>query len=208
MDITDLKQREASFRLLFEDDPVPMFVLRRDTQAFLAANAAALSHYGSSRQHLLSVTLRDLHADDDELAADIDPFLSNVIAIKRRRVTAASSRSSCSRAGLTIRRRPGAVNSQSSTSPSARSRGAYRTHGAPDALTDLPNRVLFRRRMATAWRSVVAAATSSAHYTSISTTSSWSMTRSAIRSATACCRMSPPKSYASCAPGIGHPASQ
>ena len=68
MDITDLKQREASFRLLFEDNPVPMFVLRRDTQAFLAANAAALSHYGFSREHLLSVTLRDLHAGDDGAA--------------------------------------------------------------------------------------------------------------------------------------------
>ena len=52
MDITDLKQREASFRLLFDDNPVPMFVLRRDTQAFLAANAAALSHYGFSREEL------------------------------------------------------------------------------------------------------------------------------------------------------------
>ncbi len=46
MDITAMKQREASFRLLFEENPVPMFVLRRDTQAFLAANAAAISHYG------------------------------------------------------------------------------------------------------------------------------------------------------------------
>ncbi len=70
MDITDLKQREASFRLLFEDNPVPMFVLRRDTQAFLAANAAALSHYGFSRDHLLAMSLHDLRAEGDEPAGE------------------------------------------------------------------------------------------------------------------------------------------
>ncbi len=46
VDITDLKEREASFRLLFEANPVPMFVVAQDTGAVLAANGAAVTHYG------------------------------------------------------------------------------------------------------------------------------------------------------------------
>ena len=152
MDITDLKQREASFRLLFEDNPVPMFVLRRDTQAFLAANAAALSHYGFSREHLLSVTLRDLHAaaDNDELAADIDPFVSDVSTAKHRtrdgriiEVVVFSRR-------LDYEGAPAVLIAiiDITERKEAEARIAHMAHH--DALTDLPNRVLFRQRMADA----------------------------------------------------------
>ncbi len=150
MDITDLKHREASFRLLFEDNPVPMFVLRRDTQAFLAANAAALSHYGFSREHLLSVTLRDLHADDDELAADIDPFVSDVSTAKHRthdgriiEVVVFSRR-------LDYEDAPAVLIAiiDVTERKEAEARIAHMAHH--DALTDLPNRILFRQRMADA----------------------------------------------------------
>ena len=152
MDITDLKQREASFRLLFEDNPVPMFVLRRDTQAFLAANAAALSHYGFSREHLLSVTLRDLHADDDGAAAgaDTDPFASDVGTAKHRtrdgriiEVVVFSRR-------LDYEGAPAVLIAiiDITERKEAEARIAHMAHH--DALTDLPNRVLFRQRMADA----------------------------------------------------------
>ncbi len=105
MDITDLKQREASFRLLFEDNPVPMFVLRRDTQAFLAANAAALSHYGFSRDHLLSMTLHELRAEGDETVGAEDDPLGGRLSPPRStaRATAKPSKWSCSRASSTTR---------------------------------------------------------------------------------------------------------
>ena len=150
MDITDLKQREASFRLLFEDNPVPMFVLRRDTQAFLAANAAALSHYGFSRDHLLSVTLRDLHAADDESAADIDPFVSDVGTAKHRtrdgriiEVVVFSRRLDYDGAPAVL-----IAVIDITERKEAEARIAHMAHH--DALTDLPNRVLFRQRMADA----------------------------------------------------------
>jgi PAS domain-containing protein len=46
IDITELKQREESFRLLFENNPIPMFVCDAQTLALLAANEAAVTHYG------------------------------------------------------------------------------------------------------------------------------------------------------------------
>jgi diguanylate cyclase (GGDEF)-like protein/PAS domain S-box-containing protein len=152
MDITDLKQREASFRLLFEDNPVPMFVLRRDTQVFLAANAAALSHYGFSREHLLSVTLRDLHAaaDNDELAPDIDPFVSDISTAKHRTRDGRIIEVVVFSRQLDYEGAPAVLIAiiDITERKEAEARIAHMAHH--DALTDLPNRVLFRQRMADA----------------------------------------------------------
>ncbi len=53
VDITEMKHREASFRLMFEENPVAMFVFDQETKAILAANKAALDHYGFSRDEML-----------------------------------------------------------------------------------------------------------------------------------------------------------
>ena len=63
VDITELKRREASFRLLFESNPLPMFVWDRQTLVFLAVNDAAIAHYGYSREQILSMTLLDIRPD-------------------------------------------------------------------------------------------------------------------------------------------------
>ncbi|MBO0758238.1 MAG: PAS domain S-box protein, partial [Bradyrhizobiaceae bacterium] len=65
IDITDLKQREASFRLLFDSHPLPMFVFDLDSLRFLAVNDAALAHYGYSREHFLTLTVLDVRSPED-----------------------------------------------------------------------------------------------------------------------------------------------
>ncbi|OJW60241.1 MAG: diguanylate cyclase [Afipia sp. 64-13] len=62
VDITELKQREASFRLLFESNPVPMVVCEIDTERIVGANEAALAHYGYSREEFETLTIRDIQA--------------------------------------------------------------------------------------------------------------------------------------------------
>jgi PAS domain S-box-containing protein len=64
-DITELKQREASFRLLFESNPIPMFVCDAETLAFLAVNAAAVHHYGYVGQTFANMSVYDLRMPDD-----------------------------------------------------------------------------------------------------------------------------------------------
>lgn len=61
-DITELKQREASFQLLFDNNPVPMWVYHRDTLRFIAVNQAAVEHYGYDRERFLVMSLSDLQA--------------------------------------------------------------------------------------------------------------------------------------------------
>ena len=48
-----LKQNDVKFRLLFEVNPLPMWVYDRETLRFVEANQAAVAHYGYSREEFL-----------------------------------------------------------------------------------------------------------------------------------------------------------
>src|SRR4051812_1888703 len=67
VDITELKQREASFRLLYDGNPVPMIVCALDGECILAVNDAAIEHYGYSRAEFEKLTIKGLQAFDTEL---------------------------------------------------------------------------------------------------------------------------------------------
>jgi diguanylate cyclase (GGDEF)-like protein/PAS domain S-box-containing protein len=66
VDITGLKQREASFRLLFDSNPVPMIVCALDDERILGVNDAAIEHYGYSRVEFEKLTIRNLQAFDSQ----------------------------------------------------------------------------------------------------------------------------------------------
>ncbi len=66
VDITEMKAREASFRLLFDANPVPMFVCDRASQAILDANDAAAKHYGYAREQLLAMSWTDILAKGED----------------------------------------------------------------------------------------------------------------------------------------------
>jgi diguanylate cyclase (GGDEF)-like protein/PAS domain S-box-containing protein len=65
VDITDLKRREASFRLLFEENPLPMWVVDIETLEFLAVNAATCRRYGYTREQLLAMTVESFRLAQD-----------------------------------------------------------------------------------------------------------------------------------------------
>ncbi len=64
-DVTDMKRREQSFRLLFESNPMPMWVFDVETRTFQSVNDAAVSHYGYERATFLSMELQDLWPKDE-----------------------------------------------------------------------------------------------------------------------------------------------
>jgi diguanylate cyclase (GGDEF)-like protein/PAS domain S-box-containing protein len=64
-DVTEARHREESFRLLFENNPAPMWVLDRATLRFLAVNEAAVAHYGYSREQFMTMTVPDLRPAED-----------------------------------------------------------------------------------------------------------------------------------------------
>ena len=151
VDITEMKQREASFRLLFEGNPVPMYVYSVESERIINANEAALQHYGYSRAELLRMSLRHVHEckSYDRLQAMGGLLSSDQVGqtwthLKRdgalidvavyARALSHDNVPACLMAvvDITERRR-------------SEARIAHMAHH--DALTGLPNRVLLRVRM-------------------------------------------------------------
>ncbi|WP_449394332.1 EAL domain-containing protein [Devosia riboflavina] len=65
IDVTEIRNREESFRLLFQDSPLPMFVYNPETMQMRDVNAVAVEHYGYSREQFLSMTLLDIRPDEE-----------------------------------------------------------------------------------------------------------------------------------------------
>jgi PAS domain S-box-containing protein len=64
-DIGDVKEREASFRLLFDDNPLPMWLYDPETLRFVSVNQAAVMHYGYDRERFLTMSLFDIRPPED-----------------------------------------------------------------------------------------------------------------------------------------------
>ena len=64
-DITEERRRQASFRFLFENNPLPMWVWDHETLGFLAVNKAAEEKYGYDRETFLTLTLHDIKRSPD-----------------------------------------------------------------------------------------------------------------------------------------------
>jgi PAS domain S-box-containing protein len=71
-----LRNSERHYRLLFEANPHPMWVIDLETLAFLAVNEAAVRHYGYTREEFLSMTLKDIRPPED-----IPELLSNLAKV-------------------------------------------------------------------------------------------------------------------------------
>lgn len=66
IDITELKQREIWLRELFEANPMPMLLCDGDDLAILQANDAAVDFYGFSKPDLTLKTAIDLHLGEQK----------------------------------------------------------------------------------------------------------------------------------------------
>ena len=151
-DVTEIKHREESFRLLFDGNPVPMWLYDPDTLAFIAVNGAAISHYGYARERFAAMTLPDIWpADERELHRSVAQAVGNsyysdrtwrhlkadgeeieVITYARRLAFAGRQAVLVAIVDVTERKQ-------------AEARIAYMAQH--DALTNLPNRVLFHERL-------------------------------------------------------------
>ncbi len=61
----DLRESAERYRLLFESNPVPMWLSDPETLRFLAVNGSAVRHYGYTREEFLAMTIKDIHPPED-----------------------------------------------------------------------------------------------------------------------------------------------
>lgn len=62
------RQSEAQYRHLFQNNPMPMWVLNLDDFRFLDVNEMAIVQYGYSRQEFLSMTALEIRPEEDRAA--------------------------------------------------------------------------------------------------------------------------------------------
>lgn len=60
-----LKASERQYRLLFEGNPMSMWVFDRESLRFLEVNEAAIRHYGYCREEFLAMTIADIRPEND-----------------------------------------------------------------------------------------------------------------------------------------------
>lgn len=58
-------QGERQYRLLFENNPLPMWIYDQETLRFLAVNQAARWKYGYSNSEFLSMTIKDIRPENE-----------------------------------------------------------------------------------------------------------------------------------------------
>ncbi len=61
-----LAESENKYRYLFEHNPMPMWIINKQTFQFLDVNGAAIIHYGYSREEFLSMTALDIRPEEDK----------------------------------------------------------------------------------------------------------------------------------------------
>ncbi|SFS97391.1 EAL domain-containing protein [Methylobacterium sp. yr668] len=145
-DVGDIKAREASFRLLFENNPVPMWVVADARDRFLAVNDAAVAHYGYSREQFLERAPADLAMAADAAPA---PGLPPTGTLHRRADGSAIEVSLFQRA-MPFEGRQAVLEAAIDMTERRRAEARIAHMAHHDALTGLPNRVLFRDRLAEA----------------------------------------------------------
>jgi diguanylate cyclase (GGDEF)-like protein/PAS domain S-box-containing protein len=69
VDITDLRQREESLRIVFEANPVPLMLYDPATECFISANEAACAHFGHDAATFAGLPITALFEADEVVEA-------------------------------------------------------------------------------------------------------------------------------------------
>jgi two-component system, sporulation sensor kinase E len=61
----ELRSSEQKYKLLFDSNPMPMWMITKDDQTVLAVNDAAAKHYGYAKDELLNMDAKSLRPKED-----------------------------------------------------------------------------------------------------------------------------------------------
>ncbi|HEY1542834.1 MAG TPA: EAL domain-containing protein [Xanthobacteraceae bacterium] len=150
VDITDLKEREEKFKLLFDSNPVPMWVFDRETLCFLAVNGAVVSHYGYTREQFLGMRLFDIRPTEDwdwlrSVAHSSDDSRRQGIACRHIKADGNMIEVQIYGKSIDYQGRPAVMVAIIDVTERNRAERAIARSAMHDPLTDLPNRAALDR---------------------------------------------------------------
>ncbi len=151
VDITELKQREESFRLLFDANPVPMFLYEARSLSIVAANKAAVDHYGYSAFQLKDMSVLTLYDGEEHEAlrramGDRPAQLPDGMWRHRKR-DGAQVEVTLFQRELEWGGKPAVLLAAVDVTERRRAEARVAHMARHDALTSLPNRTLHRERV-------------------------------------------------------------
>jgi diguanylate cyclase (GGDEF)-like protein/PAS domain S-box-containing protein len=149
VDITELKQREASFRLLFDGNPVPMIVCAQEDGSILSANDAAVAHYGYSRADFEKLKISDVQAFDQAPPWTVEQTTEERAARTWKHVKADGSLIDVAIYSrlLVFEGRRAVLLALMDITERKRAEARLAFMAQHDGLTGLPNRILLRQRL-------------------------------------------------------------
>jgi diguanylate cyclase (GGDEF)-like protein/PAS domain S-box-containing protein len=149
VDITELKQREASFRLLFDGNPVPMIVCAQDNERIISVNDAAIAHYGYSREDFEKLKISDVQAFDQAAPWAGDQTTEERAARTWKHVKADGSLIDVAIYSrlLVFDGQPAMLLALMDITERKRAEARLAFMAQHDGLTGLPNRILLRQRL-------------------------------------------------------------
>ncbi len=85
-----LRESEKQYRVLFRDNPHPMWVYDLETLRFLEVNDSAVQHYGYSREEFLRMAIKDIRPPEDVPAllkniAEVQPGVDRAATWRHRK---------------------------------------------------------------------------------------------------------------------------
>lgn len=151
-DITELKAREETFRLLFESNPLPMWLHDPVDLRFLQVNRSAIEHYGFSQAQFREMTLAQVVVCDDEpvvgLPARAAADLRGKDVVERHvKADGTSIEVNTFARSVDFEGQPAVLTAVIDVTERRRAEARVAHMAHHDALTDLPNRVLFHTRL-------------------------------------------------------------